>query len=53
MFSHSLLYLFLQHLSKGSVSEPMFQAEVTQAWEVATDAEAAHIAVVLDAETSS
>jgi hypothetical protein len=35
------------------VSEPMFQVEVTQAWEVATDAEAAHIAVVLDAETSS
>jgi hypothetical protein len=33
--SHSLLCLFLQHLSRGSSDMPALHVEVTQAWEAA------------------
>jgi hypothetical protein len=52
-FSHSLLSLFSQHLSRGSVGTLALQVELTEAREVATVAEAAEVAVVHVAETSA
>jgi hypothetical protein len=52
-FSHSLLYLLLQHLSQGTVSVPTLQVEVTWVREAAAAAEAAHITEVLAMETSA
>jgi hypothetical protein len=49
-FSHSLLSLFLQHLSWGSVGTLALQAELTQVLEAANAVEAAHIAAVLVVE---
>jgi hypothetical protein len=51
--SHSLLCLFLQHLSRGSSDMPALHVEVTQAWEAAAATDAAHIAAVLAVETSA
>jgi uncharacterized protein YlxW (UPF0749 family) len=47
------LHLLMQHLSRGSIGVPMSQAVVTRAWEAATTTEAAHVMMVLAAETSA
>jgi hypothetical protein len=52
-FSHSLLSLFLQHMSQGSAGTLALQVELTRAWEVATAAEAARVVVVLVTKTSA
>jgi DNA topoisomerase IA len=52
-FPHSLLSLFVQHLSQGNTNTPTLQAEVTQAREVAAAVEAPHVMVKLAVETSA
>jgi hypothetical protein len=49
---HSLLSLFLQHLSWGSTDVPVLRVEVTRAREVIVVAEATRVAVVLAVKTS-
>jgi hypothetical protein len=45
--------LFLQHLFRGSVDVPAFQAELTRAWEATGATKVTRVAVVLDREGGS